>query len=117
LLMKRYAQGNTLKRAISHVILYEAYGSGGTITPPSTPGTVPTTSSGPYARVKAEVTWGLNIRSSIDTSTTQNIVVVAPAGSQLTLLEADGEAKIGAVNQWVRVRTENGKEGFAAAWY
>jgi hypothetical protein len=118
LLMKRYAQGRTLQRAISHVILYEAYGSGGTVnTPPSAPTTVTATTSGPSARVKAEVTWGLNVRSSIDTSSTSNIVVVAPAGSLLTLLEADGPSKIGGVNQWVRVRTENGKEGFAAAWY
>lgn len=118
LLMKRYAQGRTLQRAISHVILYEAYGSGGAIsTPQTTPTTATPTTGGPYARVKAEVTWGLNVRSSIDTSSTANIVVVTPAGSLLTLLEADGESKIGGVNQWVRVRTENGKEGFAAAWY
>ncbi|MBL8080552.1 MAG: SH3 domain-containing protein [Anaerolineales bacterium] len=118
LLMKRYAQGRTLQRAISHVILYEAYGSGGTTsTPQTTPTTATPTTGGPYARVKAEVTWGLNVRSSIDTSSTANIVVVTPAGSLLTLLEADGESKIGGVNQWVRVRTENGKEGFAAAWY
>lgn len=118
LLMKRYAQGRTLQRAISHVILYEAYGSGGAIsTPQTTPTTATPTTGGLYARVKAEVTWGLNVRSSIDTSSTANIVVVTPAGSLLTLLEADGESKIGGVNQWVRVRTENGKEGFAAAWY
>src|SRR5215211_2688017 len=43
LLMKRYAQGNPLKRAISHIILYEAYGSGPSvpISTPSTPGTIP----------------------------------------------------------------------------
>jgi hypothetical protein len=29
----------------------------------------------------------------------------------------DGTSKIGAVNQWVRVRTPQGREGFAAAWY
>src|SRR5512138_327686 len=40
LLMKRYAQGKPLKRAISHVILYEAYGSGGPIAgSPSSPST------------------------------------------------------------------------------
>ncbi|PWB76003.1 MAG: hypothetical protein C3F07_04080 [Anaerolineales bacterium] len=125
-LMKRYAQGNTLKRAISHVILYEAYGSGGpistpstptTTTPPSTPTTGTTTPGGPSARVKADVTWGLNIRSSIDTSSMANVVASVPAGTQLLLLEADGPSKVGAVNQWVRVRTQDGKEGFAAAWY
>jgi hypothetical protein len=46
-----------------------------------------------------------------------NVLAVAPAGTQLVLLESDGALKIGAVNQWVRVRTLQGQEGFAAAWY
>lgn len=126
-LMKRYAHGMTLKRAISHVILYEAYGSGGPIstpstpttdtTPPSTPQPVPSVPGGPYARVKDSVTWGLNIRSSIDTSSTANVVTAVTAGTQLLLLEADGLSKVGGINQWVRVRTPDGKEGFCAAWY
>jgi hypothetical protein len=81
LLMKRYAQGRPLKRAISHVILYEAYGSGGPITTPSTqptaPATAPASTSGAYARVKDSVTWGLNIRSSVDTSSMANVVASA----------------------------------------
>ena len=118
-LMKRYAQGNPLKRAISHVILYEAYGSGpaGPISTPSTPTTTPTSTSGVYARVKDSVTWGLNVRSSVDTSSMANVVASVPAGTQLLLLESDGASKIGAINQWVRVRTPKGKEGLAAAWY
>jgi uncharacterized protein YgiM (DUF1202 family) len=117
LLMKRYAQGNPLKRAISHVILYEAYGSGGPISTPSTPGTTPAPTSAVSARVKDSVTWGLNVRSSIDTSSMANVVATVPAGTQLALLESDGASKIGAINQWVRVRTAQGQEGFAAAWY
>jgi hypothetical protein len=117
LLMKRYAQGKTLKRAISHVILYEAYGSGGPISTPSTPTTTPTSTGVASARIKDTVTWGLNIRSSVDTSSMANVVAVVPAGTQLVLLEADGPSKIGAINQWVRVRTPQGQEGFAAAWY
>ena len=117
-LMKRYAQGNPLRRAISHVILYEAYGgSSGPVSTPSTPGTTPTSTSGAFARVKDSVTWGLNVRSSIDTSSMANVVATVPAGTQLTLLESDGTSKIGAINQWVRVRTSQGQEGFAAAWY
>jgi hypothetical protein len=46
-----------------------------------------------------------------------NVVAVVAAGTQLTLLESDGASKIGAINQWVRVRTPQGQEGFAAAWY
>jgi hypothetical protein len=67
--------------------------------------------------VKDSVTWGLNVRSSIDISSTANVLAVVPAGTQLALLESDGSSKIGAVNQWVRVRTPQGQEGFAAAWY
>src|SRR5687767_5062913 len=46
-----------------------------------------------------------------------NVVQVVPAGTQLTLLEADGASRVGAVNQWVRVRTPQGQEGFAAGRY
>ena len=112
LLMMRYAQGRSLKRAISHLILYEAYGAS-----PTQPGTDPVPVSKIYARVKDSVTWGLNIRSSVDTSSAANVIEVVPAGTQLVLLEADGAARIGAVNQWVRVRTPQGREGFAAGWY
>ena len=112
LLMKRYAQGRSLRRAISHVILYEAYG-----TSPTQPETAPVPMSNVYARVKDSVTWGLNIRSTIDTSSMANVVEVVAAGTQLTLLEADGASRVGAVNQWVRVRTPQGQEGFAAGWY
>jgi hypothetical protein len=124
LLMPRYSQGKTLQRSIMHIILFEnaaADGSistpGETITPQPVPTPAPVPSSGAQARVKAEVTWGLNVRSSIDTSSLANVVEMVNAGVQLALLEADGESKIGAVNQWVRVRTPSGKEGFAAAWY
>ena len=117
LLMNRYARGNPLRRAISHVILYEAFGSGGPISTPSTPGTTPVPTGGVYARVKDSVAWGLNVRSSIDTSSMANVLAVVPAGAQLALVESDGTSKIGAVNQWVRVRTPQGQEGFAAAWY
>ena len=119
LLMKRYAQGNTLKRAISYIILYEAYGSGpaGPISTPSTPTSTSTSTSGVHARVQDSVIWGLNVRSSIDTSSMANVVASVPAGTQLLLLESDGASRIGAINQWVRVRTQQGQEGFAAAWY
>jgi hypothetical protein len=116
LLMKRYARGNPLKRAISHVILYEVFGSG-PAGPISTPTGTPTTIPALVARVKDSVTWGLNVRSSTDTSSMANVVAVVPAGTQLILLELDGTSKIGAVNQWVHVRTPQGQEGFAAGWY
>ena len=88
LLMKRYAQGRSLKRAISHVILYEAYGSGGPIVTPAHPPRLqlsrprlPFRQTNACARVKDSVTWGLNIRSSIDTSSMANVVATVPAGT------------------------------------
>jgi hypothetical protein len=127
-LMPRYSQGNPLRRSIMHVIVYECYSASGGIPQPAsstttksaqqTPSTTVTpTKGGPYARVKADATLGINIRSSIDTSSMANVVVSVPAGALLTLLEPDGASKVGAVNQWVRVRDEQGHEGFAAAWY
>lgn len=127
LLMKRYSQGRHLRQAIQQVLLYEVAGAGGPISTPSSSTTTGTTSSQPttspapsggvYARVMDSVTWGLNIRSSIDTSSMANVVASVPAGTQLLLLESDGASKIGGINQWVRVREPGGKEGFAAAWY
>ena len=117
MLMKRYARGNPLRRAISHVILYEVFGASGPISTPETPDTTPVPDGGVYARVKDSVTWGLNVRSSIDTSSMANVLAVVPAGTQLALLESDGASKVGAINQWVRVRVPQGQEGFAAAWY
>ncbi|MBI5297760.1 MAG: SH3 domain-containing protein [Chloroflexi bacterium] len=119
LLMPRYSQGRALQRSIMHVILYQNAAADGIIALPDGSNTTPPppAPSGSLARVKAEVVWGLNVRSSIDTSSPANILEVAPAGTQLTLLEADGWNRVGAVNQWVRVRTPAGKEGYAAAWY
>ena len=120
LLLKRYSQSKPLKRAIQQVLLYEAPGSGGAIpTPPSTEDTTPapTPADGVYARVMDSVTWGLNIRSSTDTSSPVNVIASVPAGTQLLLLKPDEASKIGNPGQWVRVRAPGGREGFAAAWY
>jgi hypothetical protein len=134
-LMPRYSQGNPLKRSIMHVIIYEAFNASGGVAQPGSSSTISTPpptgtsqtqpkpapaaepTSGLSARVKADVTWGLNIRSSIDTSSASNIIVSVPAGTLLSVLGADDYAKIGGVNQWVRVRDDKGHEGFSAAWY
>jgi hypothetical protein len=70
-LMPRYSQGNPLQRSIMHVIIYECFSASGGIAQPGSSSTTGTAS----ARVKADVAWGLNIRLSIDTSSTANIVV------------------------------------------
>ena len=63
------------------------------------------------------MTFGLNIRTSEDTSSKANIVEAVQPGTLLTIIEPGGWREIGAINQWVRVRTPKGKEGLAAAWY
>jgi len=118
-LMPRYSQGRALQRSIMHVIIYEAFNASGGIAQAgsSTASTVPASTSASSARVKADVLAGLNIRSSINTSSTANIIASVPASSVLTIVESDGVSNIGAINQWVRVRDDKGHEGFAAAWY
>ena len=132
-LMPRYSQGNPLQRSILQIVLFENVAADGIILMPGQPtpstspssGTQPTqpapppasTTTGPQARVKEDVTWGLNIRSSEDTSSKANIVTVVTPGTVLAIIEPGGTSKIGGINQWVRVRTPNGKEGVVAAWY
>ena len=135
-LMPRYSQGNPLQRSILQIVLFEnvaadgiilmpgasttttpSSGSSETPQPSGQPTTAPVTPAVPQARVKDDVTWGLNIRSSEDTSSKANIVTVVPAGAILTIIEPGGTSKIGGINQWLRVRTPNGQEGLAAAWY
>jgi hypothetical protein len=127
LLMKRYSQGQPLKRAIQHVLFYSVAGVGGPIVTPASSSTSTTTSTQPvpaspttggvYARVMDSVTWGLNIRSSKDTSSQANILLAVPAGTQLLLLEPTETAKIGQGSQWLHVREPGGKEGYASAQY
>ena len=117
-LMKRYSQGRTLRRSIQQVLLYEAANASGPVDP-STDTTVPTPApvDGTYVRVMDEVTSGLNIRSSTNTSSMANIIAVVTAGTRLRLLHDEDANKIGKAGQWLRVREPGGKEGFAAAWY
>jgi hypothetical protein len=117
LMMKRYSQGRPLKQAIQQVLLYGAAGAGGPIVTPSSPTTTPVTTGGVYARVMDSVTWGLNIRSSKDSSSQANVLTAVPAGTQLLLLESEEMAKLGKSGQWIHVRGPGGIDGFAAAQY
>ena len=127
-LMKRYSQGMPLKRAIQHVIVYDIPGAGGpisvpgstttgTTTPARPPAPAPAPDEGVFARVMDSVTWGLNIRSSKESSSTANILTAVPAGTQLLLLDPKEASKLGKAGQWIRVRAPAGREGFAAAQY
>jgi hypothetical protein len=117
-LMKRYSQGRTLRRAIQQVLLYEAANASGPVDiPTDTTVPKPLPADGVYVSVMDEVTSGLNIRSSTNTSSMANIIAVVTAGTRLLLLREQDAEKIGKTGQWVRVREPGGREGFAAAWY
>jgi hypothetical protein len=129
LLMARYSRGNPLKRAIQQVLIYHCStaGSGEPISSPSDSSstlesasdstTASTLGTGPRARVMASVTAGLNIRSSTDTSNMLNVVANVAPGTELALVDAGSESKLGVNGQWVRVRTATGQAGYAAAWF
>lgn len=40
-----------------------------------------------------------------------------PLGEELTIAEPGGEAKVGANNQWLKVKDKGGTEGYVAAWF
>jgi len=40
-----------------------------------------------------------------------------PLGEELTINEPGGDAKVGANNQWLKVRDNGGVEGYVAAWF
>ena len=40
-----------------------------------------------------------------------------PLGEELTIAEPGGEAKVGANNQWLKVKDKGGVEGYVAAWF
>jgi len=50
----------------------------------------------------------------VDPST---LIEYLPIGTELTLIEPDEEKKIGANNQWLKVRGKFGTEGYIAAWF
>ena len=50
----------------------------------------------------------------VDPST---LIEYLPIGTELTIIEPGGEQKIGANNQWLKVRGKFGTEGYLAAWF
>ncbi len=40
-----------------------------------------------------------------------------PLGTELTIAEPGGESKVGANNQWLKVKDASGLEGYVAAWF
>lgn len=113
-LMNRYSHGKELKRAITAVVWYECLetGAGAEVPPASAPA-----DGGFYVRVKAEAVSGLRIRSAA--STNSNTLSIEYPNTFLKVIEAEATArpKVGVFDQWLRVRTPLGIEGYCAAWF
>ncbi len=109
-MLARFGEGRESWEVITAVVWYQNAGT--TPTPPPHP-----SGSGVMVRVQAAATAGLRLRST--PNTTGQILATEPSGSLLRSLEADADtlAKIGVVNQWLRVRDPNSREGYVAAWY
>ena len=92
-----------------------------TLAPTSTPTAQPTPTPTRAAILQVQVTSPdagyVNVRDAPSTNGVS--VTQAKDKSTLDVLEAadTAKAKIGQVGQWLKVRTPDGKEGFAAAWY
>jgi SH3-like domain-containing protein len=104
---ERYAKGRSPAEYITAVVWYQAIGLG----PEPTPG------AGLTVRIPETVSAGLRVRAA--PTTTSATLTIEPAGSLLKCLEPESVArpKVGVYDQWLRVSTTDGVEGYVAAWY
>jgi len=88
-----------------------------TVTPTSQPTATPTTSPAFQVQVNSPDVGYVNVRDT--PSSNGALVTQAKDGATLDVLEPanTAKAKVGQVGQWLEIRTPDGKEGFAAAWY
>ncbi len=89
----RYASGSTAQAAASGV----------------------TPAAGSTIKVKATAE-GVALRKQQDISDASLIKRVS-LGTEFTIIEAGGEKKVGANNQWIKVKDPAGVEGYVAAWF
>jgi hypothetical protein len=82
-------------------------------TPPAT--TTPPTSTTAAAKVVTN-TEEVAFRSQASVAD-NNLIRRLPIGTELTVAEPGGESKAGVMNQWLKVKDAQGKEGYVAAWY
>jgi len=93
---------------------YVKYASGSTAQQPATaqPAAASTTTTG---KVKATAQAVAFRKQPVVNDTT--LIRWLPLGEELTINEPGGDAKVGANNQWLKVKDRNGVEGYVAAWF
>ena len=92
---------------------YVKYASGSTAAATST--ATPSAASGTPTKVKTTVEGVAFRKQPVISDAT--LIKRLPLGTQLTIAEAGGESKIGANNQWIKVKDPGGTEGYIAAWF
>lgn len=113
-LMSRYSHGKELKRAITAVVWYECLEPGLAVETP--PASAPA-DGGFYVRVSPQAVSGLRIRSAPGTNSNTLSIEYPPALLKVIEAEATARPKVGVFDQWLRVRTAQGIEGYCAAWF
>lgn len=86
-------------------------------TPPSTPKPKPVTPPTPSGSLKVRTTTEEVALRSQPYVADNTLIRRLPDAAELTVIEANGEGKIGVVNQWLKVKDPQGTEGYIAAWY
>ena len=92
---------------------YVKYASGSTAQD-AKPATTSTTASS-VGKVKATAQAVAFRKQPVVNDTT--LIRWLPLGEELTIDEPGGEAKVGANNQWLKVKDKGGVEGYVAAWF
>jgi hypothetical protein len=91
---------------------YVKYASGSSAQPAST-----TTTSTPSANGKVKATAQAVAFRKQPVVNDTTLIRWLPLGEELTINEPGGEAKVGANNQWLKVKDKSGVEGYVAAWF
>ncbi|HSM71738.1 MAG TPA: C39 family peptidase [Anaerolineales bacterium] len=92
---------------------YVQYASGSTIQDGEIPPAADTSTGSGKVRATAHAV-AFRKQPTVSDST---LIRWLPLGEELSINEPGGEAKIGANNQWLKVKDMNGVEGFVAAWF
>jgi hypothetical protein len=93
---------------------YVKYASGSTAQAATTT-TASTPAAGSATTVKASAQAVAFRKQPVVNDTT--LIRWLPLGELLTIAEPGGEAKVGANNQWLKVKDKGGVEGYVAAWF
>jgi hypothetical protein len=92
---------------------YVKYASGSTAQDPATAQPAASTASTDKVKATAQAV-AFRKQPAVNDTT---LIRWLPLGEELTINEPGGEAKVGANNQWLKVKDKSNVEGYVAAWF